>query len=114
VLLPGIPPLPADTQFRHIKMPAPAGTTVPAGGQDVYAPLFPVAPTPSTPPDPVNTANYYYVYDTGTFAPTAASPTPVSAWPASLALGIRGIKITLRVWDFRTEQTRQITIIQDL
>jgi hypothetical protein len=31
-----------------------------------------------------------------------------------LAVNIRALQITLRVWDRRTEQTRQITIIQDL
>jgi hypothetical protein len=40
------------------------------------------------------------VYDTAT--------TP----PANLQ--IRALQITIRVWDFKTEQARQITVIQDM
>jgi hypothetical protein len=28
-------------------------------------------------------------------------------------MGLSGIKITLRIWDFKTQQARQISIIQD-
>jgi hypothetical protein len=43
---------------------------------------------------------YAGIYDTAT--------TPVG-W-----LGLNGIKVVLRVWDFKTNQARQVTVIQDL
>jgi hypothetical protein len=45
-------------------------------------------------------APYGGVYDTAT--------TPVG-W-----MGLNAIKIVLRVWDFKTNQARQVTVIQDL
>jgi hypothetical protein len=47
-------------------------------------------------------APYGGVYD------TATTTTPVG-W-----MGLNAIKIVLRVWDFKTNQARQVTVIQDL
>ncbi len=47
----------------------------------------------------------------GNYAGWATPNTPLSA---PLMAPIKAVRITVRVWDFRTEQTRQTTIVQEL
>jgi prepilin-type N-terminal cleavage/methylation domain-containing protein len=53
---------------------------------------------------PNNTGQTYGVYDTTKFGATGY---PINT-------GLKGIQITLRVWENNTRQTRQATIVQDL
>jgi len=53
------------------------------------------------------------VYDTATW-PVNDPTIPGNANKNDIRLTLRGIQITLRVWDSRTEQARQVTMIQDL
>ena len=48
--------------------------------------------------------------------PSSPSVVPSSLPPTSLPLKIRilALQVTLRVWDQRTQQARQVTIIQDM
>jgi hypothetical protein len=48
-----------------------------------------------------------------TYGPTAWD-TPVSDVSVPLRLRILALQITIRVWDEKTEQARQVTIIQDM
>lgn len=50
------------------------------------------------------------VYDTENWPIDDPEVTP----NGTQTLTLKGVQITLRVWDYRTEQTRQITLIQDL
>jgi hypothetical protein len=81
--------------------------------QIVRAP--PLPPPPGPPPANSPTLNFGYpagtvldfedvgTYDTGANAPNGTPP-----------FGILAVQITLRVWDLRTQQTRQVTILQDM
>lgn len=81
---------------------------------------FEDVPHVTTPPDPA----YKAVFDTK--APPALPPAGTYFYGHPNALGnasvpatrdnytVVAVQITLRVWDFKTKQTRQITIIQDL
>ena len=51
----------------------------------------------------VPVANGFHLYDTTQFNAAGAN-----------TFGLKAIQITLRVWDFKTRQTRQTTIMQDL
>jgi hypothetical protein len=49
------------------------------------------------------------------FAPPPYYDTsPQNLPPSTPRFGLKAIQIQLRVWDFKTEQTRQVTIIQDM
>jgi hypothetical protein len=54
-------------------------------------------------------------YDYSTWSTTGTAKTiPLFQNSSGQTLTIRAIKVTIRVWDFKTEQSRQATIIQDL
>ncbi len=46
--------------------------------------------------------------------PGGARTIPLYQNPAGQTITIKAIQITLRVWDFKTKQARQITIVQDM
>jgi hypothetical protein len=62
--------------------------------------------------------NYANVPITNAIAPQQPSPTvntiPLFRNSAGGLIGIRAIQVTIRIWDIKTEQTRQVTIVQDL
>jgi prepilin-type N-terminal cleavage/methylation domain-containing protein len=82
-------PSSSGNNFTDLPPTAPFGTLV---GRNVLAPIG-AFDTWSTVQD--DTVNYY-----GTTAP--------------LQIGISALQITLRVYDMKTQQTRQITIVQDM
>jgi prepilin-type N-terminal cleavage/methylation domain-containing protein len=61
---------------------------------------------------PPGAGPYTYDYFTGKkWDPTTVTP---SAYTVPLKIKILALQIILRVWDARTQQTRQVTIIQDM
>lgn len=101
--------VPNDATFRPVKgIPPPVGTTTPPfpdwrGVQDL-----PLGVTYTNPRDPNFPGTFYFVYDTATW------PIGTTTTPPSPTITLRGIQITIRVYDARTDQTRQITLIQDM
>lgn len=57
------------------------------------------------------------VYDFSNWAPGATgvnNTIPIYQNASGQLIGIRAVQVTLRIWDFKTEQTRQVTVVQDL
>jgi hypothetical protein len=54
-----------------------------------------------------------FAYDTATW-PVNDSNQPGSPNRDNLRVSVKAIEVVLRIWDHKTEQTRQITVIQDL
>jgi hypothetical protein len=83
-------------------------------GPGNFVPLFVDLPPPSLSQNTViQAANSISMFDTWS---NQAPYTTTAGQPTSLPLPIRilAIQITLRVWDERTQQTRQMTITQDM
>jgi hypothetical protein len=58
----------------------------------------------------------YTAWAVKTTATTKATATTIPIWhnAAGTAIRIIALQITIRIWDLKSEQTRQITIIQDM
>jgi type II secretory pathway pseudopilin PulG len=54
------------------------------------------------------------LYDYSSWDPDAGPAATISAVSVPLKIRIIAIKIVLRVWDLKTQQTRQVTLIQDM
>jgi prepilin-type N-terminal cleavage/methylation domain-containing protein len=59
------------------------------------------------------------VYDYSSWAVKTTNPSPPTTIPiwhndAGQAIRIMALEITIRVWDFKTEQVRQVTIVQEM
>jgi hypothetical protein len=81
-----------------------------------FVPLFIDLPPPSSSNNTTFSAGNVGVFDTwcqqGNYSTwNAATP---SAYTVPLKIRILALQITLRVWDDRTQQARQMTIIQDM
>ena len=91
---------------------------------DVVSFTIQVIPAPKLPPTAPNALPPFgYPVGASEFQDVGAAADPVSgaaAFPggtfesSTAASGLLAVQITLRVWDLRTQQTRQISIIQDL
>ena len=76
----------------------------------------------------VNQPNGPFVFDTWSSQQDTVSGVDYSGWPnrntptsiplyknpAGAPISIQAIQITLRVWDFKTKKTRQVTIVQQM
>jgi hypothetical protein len=54
------------------------------------------------------------MYLNGTSFMDVAGGNPAIYDTASIPSGLKGIQVTVRVWDNKTRQTRQSTVVQDL
>lgn len=82
-------------------------------------PLATIFNPPGSPPTPLSAYGPYYDYSTWGQASAANSLSPVAMplWNASLsppAPRILAIQIQLRIWDSKTQQTRQVTLVQPM
>jgi prepilin-type N-terminal cleavage/methylation domain-containing protein len=59
-------------------------------------------------PDPNNPGTYYANWST----PGSAWSIPILKDTAGVIVRIRAVQITLRVWDFKTKKSRQVTMVQ--
>jgi type II secretory pathway pseudopilin PulG len=93
------------------------------GWSNVTGLVFTDLPPPTDPLNQNSTfqAQSVSVFDTWSTQGPYAAATPGTGWqstgqPMSLPLKMRilAIKITLRVWDARTEQARELSIVQDM
>jgi type II secretory pathway pseudopilin PulG len=87
-------------------------------------PFYYSAKTPNLPAvfdtwSSVTDDTFNYGFDTALNAPAWSTPgtertIPLYRTAAGQTITIKAIQITLRVWDFKTKQARQITIVQDM
>ena len=88
-----------------------AGTGNPAFYNAVNRPNNPaVFDTWSSAADPANAAYNYSTWQT----PGQATSIPLYMNANGVPISIKAIQITLRVWDFKTKKTRQVTIVQQM
>jgi type II secretory pathway pseudopilin PulG len=100
--------------------PAPLGNGQPKGGVDFQG--LDVAGDPNLNQNPVYKTAGVYVFDTWSNTLDSTYPNYNTQWntnpptpyhiPAKIR--IRALQITLRVWDLKTKQARQITLVQDM
>jgi hypothetical protein len=121
--LPGMPPnYPnTDAPFDYLPLPQWSVASQPPNSNTYY--------TGQNPPAVIKPSNQqllnqgYRVFDTWSSVGPYANTTPFTGWnndnpnnPACIPLRVRikALQIRITVWDRKSEQTRQITIVQDM
>ena len=97
-----------DSDFRdlfdqQVQQYGNGNPSFPAGGPRVFD-------TWSSAADPVNAAYNYSNWQ----APGQTTSIPLYKNANGVPISIKAIQITLRVWDFKTKKTRQVTIVQQM